>query len=106
MLITPFFLRPPKQRWCSTTSGEFENGSGLPIMVYNVPLLTGTTDYTFKKSKCFSMRDVVHSVKMVAFGGQLGFTILDFCVVQTSRIFAGIDVIAFEAMGRWGGRMD
>ena len=67
-------------------------------MVYNVPLLTGT-EITPQEIKMLSDEDVVHSVK---------WSHLEVSRIHDTRllcgpnfpIFAGIDVIAFEAMTR------
>ena len=81
---------------CLTTSVEFGIGWVYPIMVYNVPLLTGT-EITPQEIKMLSDEDVVHSVK---------WSHLEVSRIHDTRllcgpkfpIFAGIDVIAFEAM--------
>ncbi len=95
MLITPFFLRPPKQDVLNHLR-RVRDRVGLPIMVYNVPLLTGT-EITPQEIKMLSEEDVVHSVK---------WSHLEVSRIHDTRllcgpnfpIFAGIDVIAFEAM--------
>jgi 4-hydroxy-tetrahydrodipicolinate synthase len=95
MLITPFFLRPPKQDVLNHLRRVRER-VGLPIMVYNVPLLTGT-EITPQEIKMLFDEDVVHSVK---------WSHLEVSRIHDTRllcgpdfpIFAGIDVIAFEAM--------
>ena len=95
MLITPFFLRPPKQDVLNHLR-RVRDRVGLPIMVYNVPLLTGT-EITPQEIKMLLDEDVVHSVK---------WSHLEVSRIHDTRllcgpkfpIFAGIDVIAFEAM--------
>jgi dihydrodipicolinate synthase/N-acetylneuraminate lyase len=95
MLITPFFLRPPKQDVLNHLRRVRER-VGLPIMVYNVPLLTGT-EITPQEIKMLCDEDVVHAVK---------WSHLEVTRIHDTRllcgptfpVFAGIDVIAFEAM--------
>lgn len=95
MLMSPFFLRPPKEDVLNHFRRVRER-VGLPIMVYNVPILTGT-EITPQEIKMLSDEDVVHSVK---------WSHLEVSRIHDTRllcgpkfpIFAGIDVIAFEAM--------
>jgi 4-hydroxy-tetrahydrodipicolinate synthase len=95
MLIAPFFLRPPKQDVINHFRTIRER-VGLPIMVYNVPLLTGV-EVTPQEIKTLFDEDVVHAVK---------WSHLEVTRIHDTRllcgpafpIFAGIDVIAFEAL--------
>jgi len=95
MLIAPWFLRPPKQDVLNHFRRVRER-VGLPIMVYNVPLLTGT-EITPQEIRMLAEEDVVHAVK---------WSHLEVSRVHDTRllcrpnfpIFAGIDIIAFEAM--------
>jgi 4-hydroxy-tetrahydrodipicolinate synthase len=95
MLLVPFFLHPPKQDVLNHLRRVREK-VGLPIMVYNVPLLTGV-EITPQELCQLAAEDVVHSVK---------WSHLEVSRIHDTRllcgpdfpIFAGIDVIAFEAM--------
>lgn len=95
MIIVPFFLRPPKQDVLNHLRTIRER-VGLPIMVYNVPLLTGV-EITPHEICMLYKEDVVHAVK---------WSHLEVSRIHDTRllcgpgfpIFAGIDVIAFEAM--------
>jgi len=95
MLLVPFFLRPPRKDVLDHLRRVREK-VGLPIMVYNVPLLTGV-EITPQEIKQLAEEDVVHSVK---------WSHLEVSKIHDTRllcgpnfpIFAGIDVIAFEAM--------
>jgi 4-hydroxy-tetrahydrodipicolinate synthase len=95
MLISPFLMRPPKKDVLNHLRRVRER-VGLPIMVYNVPLLTGI-EITPQEIKMLQDEDVVHAVK---------WSHLEVTRIHDTRllcgpnfpIFAGIDVIAFEAM--------
>ena len=95
MLMMPFVLRPPKADVLNHLRRVREK-VGLPIMVYNVPLLTGV-EITPQEISQLAEEDVVHSVK---------WSHLEVSRIHDTRllcgpgfpIFAGIDVIAFEAM--------
>jgi dihydrodipicolinate synthase/N-acetylneuraminate lyase len=95
MLLAPFLLRPPK-RDVLNHFRRVREAVGLPIMVYNVPLLTGVEITPLEISQ-LAQEDVVHSVK---------WSHLEVSRIHDTRllcgpdfpIFAGIDVIAFEAM--------
>jgi len=95
MLLAPFFLRPPKQDVFNHLRRVRER-VGLPIMVYNVPLLTGV-EITPQEISQLAKEDVVHAVK---------WSHLEVSRIHDTRllcgpnfpVFAGIDVIAFEAM--------
>jgi 4-hydroxy-tetrahydrodipicolinate synthase len=95
MLMVPFVLRPPKQDVLDHLRRVREK-VGLPIMVYNVPLLTGV-EITPQEISQLAEEDVVHSVK---------WSHLEVSRIHDTRllcgpnfpIFAGIDVIAFEAL--------
>src|SRR5215831_21334416 len=95
MLLAPFLLRPPK-RDVLNHFRRVREAVGLPIMVYNVPLLTGV-EVTPQEIDQLAREDVVHSVK---------WSHLEVSRIHDTRllcgphfpIFAGIDVIAFEAM--------
>jgi 4-hydroxy-tetrahydrodipicolinate synthase len=100
MLMVPFVLRPPKQDVLNHLRRVREK-VGLPIMVYNVPLLTGV-EITPQEISQLAGEDVVHSVK---------WSHLEVSRIHDTRllcgpnfpIFAGIDVIAFEAMAAGAG---
>ena len=95
MLITPFFLRPPKQDVLDHLRRVRER-VGLPIMLYNVPVLTGT-EITPQEIQMLFREGVIHSVK---------WSHLEVNRIQDTRllcgprfpIFAGIDPIAFAAL--------
>jgi 4-hydroxy-tetrahydrodipicolinate synthase len=95
MIIAPFFLRPPKQDVINHLRTIRER-VGLPIMLYNVPLLTGV-EITPQEIRKLQEDDVVHAVK---------WSHLEVSRIHDTRllcgpkfpIFAGIDVIAFEAL--------
>jgi len=95
MIISPFFLRPPKQDVINHLRTIRER-VGLPIMLYNVPLLTGI-EITPEEVQQLYEEDVVHAVK---------WSHLEVSRIHDTRllcgpnfpIFAGIDVIAFEAL--------
>jgi 4-hydroxy-tetrahydrodipicolinate synthase len=95
MIIAPFFLRPPKQDVLNHFR-KIRDRVGLPIMVYNVPLLTGVEITPLEIQKLYE-EDVIHSVK---------WSHLEVSRIHDTRllcgpnfpIFAGIDVIAFEAL--------
>ncbi len=95
MLMAPFLLRPPKLDVLNHFRKVRER-VGLPIMVYNVPLLTGV-EITPHEIKMLADEDVVHAVK---------WSHLEVTRIHDSRllcgpmfpVFAGIDVIAFEAL--------
>lgn len=95
MLITPFFLRPPKRDVLNHLRKVRER-VGLPIMLYNVPLLTGV-EITPEEVRMLREEDVVHAVK---------WSHLEVTRIHDTRllcgpsfpIFVGIDVIAFEAL--------
>jgi 4-hydroxy-tetrahydrodipicolinate synthase len=95
MLVLPFFLRPPKQDVLNHLRRVRER-VGLPIMVYNVPLLSGV-ELTPEEISLLAREDVVHAVK---------WSHIEVSRIHDTRqlcgpdfpIFAGIDVIAFEAL--------
>jgi 4-hydroxy-tetrahydrodipicolinate synthase len=61
MLMTPYVLRPPK-RDCFDHLRRVRDAVGLPIMLYIVPVLTGT-DFSADEVKQLADEDVIHSVK-------------------------------------------
>ena len=95
MLMPPFLMRPPKQD-VLTHFRRVRDRVGLPIMVYNVPSHTGV-EVTPEEIKALADDDVVHAVK---------WSHLEASRIHDTRllcgsefpIFAGIDVIAFEAL--------
>jgi len=95
MLVTPFFLRPPKEDVLAHLRTVRER-VGLPIMLYNVPILTGI-EITPREIQTLSEQDVIHSVK---------WSHLEVSRIHDTRllcgpdfpIFAGIDLIAFGAL--------
>jgi 4-hydroxy-tetrahydrodipicolinate synthase len=95
MLMAPHLLGPPKQDVLNHFR-RIREKVGLPIMVYNVPLLTGI-EITPEEIQMLAEEDVVHSVK---------WSHLEVSKVQDTRlfcgndfsIFAGIDIIAFAAL--------
>jgi len=95
MLMAPYMLRPPKQDVLNYFRRVREK-VGLPIMVYNVPVLTGI-EITPEEIQMLAEEDVVHAVK---------WSHTEIAKVQDTRlycgqdlaIFAGIDIIAFAAL--------
>jgi 4-hydroxy-tetrahydrodipicolinate synthase len=95
MLMAPFLLRPPKKDVLEHFRRVREK-VGVPIMVYNVPVLTGV-EITPEEIKTLADEDVVHAVK---------WSHTEVSRIHDTRllcgpdfpIFAGIDVVAFEAM--------
>jgi 4-hydroxy-tetrahydrodipicolinate synthase len=95
MLMPPFLMRPPKQD-VLTHFRRVRERVGLPIMVYNVPSHTGV-EITPEEIKALADEDVVHAVK---------WSHLEVSRIHDTRllcgsefpIFAGIDVVAFEAL--------
>ena len=95
MLMTPFLLRPPKQDVINHFR-RIRDKVGLPIMVYNVPVLTGV-ELTPQDIASLAAEDVVHAVK---------WSHMEIARVQDTRllcgpefaVFAGIDILAFSAL--------
>ena len=95
MLMTPYVLRPPK-RDCFEHLRRVREAAGLPIMLYVVPVLTGT-DFTAAEVHQLAEEDVIHSVK---------WSISDYNRVPETKllcgasfpVFAGNDGIAFSAL--------
>lgn len=95
MLMAPYVLKPPKQDVLNHFR-RVREASGLPIMVYNVPVLTGV-EITPEEIQMLAAEDVVHAVK---------WSHLEIGRVQDTRllcgegfaIFAGIDITAFSAL--------
>jgi 4-hydroxy-tetrahydrodipicolinate synthase len=95
MLMAPIVLRPPKKDVLDHFRKVREK-TGLPIMIYNVPVLTGV-EITPEEIMMLAEEDVVHSVK---------WSHPELSRIQDTRllcgpdfpIFAGIDLIAFGAI--------
>jgi 4-hydroxy-tetrahydrodipicolinate synthase len=95
MLMAPYVLRPPK-RDCFDHFRKVREAVGLPIMLYVVPVLTGT-DFTAAEVQQLAEEDVIHSVK---------WSHPEYNRVPETRvlcgpsfpIFAGNDGIAFSAL--------
>jgi len=95
MLMAPYLLKPPKQDVLNHFR-RIRERVGLPIMVYNVPVLTGI-EITPEEIQALAEDDVVHAVK---------WSHMEIARVQDTRllcgpefsIFAGIDIIAFAAL--------
>src|SRR3990172_2131925 len=95
MLMAPFLLRPPKEDVMNHFRRVREK-VGLPIMIYNVPLLTGV-ELAPPEIQQLAEEDVVHAVK---------WSHVEVARIHDTRllcgpdfpIFAGIDLIAFEAL--------
>jgi 4-hydroxy-tetrahydrodipicolinate synthase len=95
MLMAPFVLRPPKKDVLDHFRRVREK-VGMPIMVYNVPLLTGI-EITPDEIRMLAEEDVIHAVK---------WSHIEVARIHDTRlacgpkfpIFAGIDLIAFEAL--------
>ena len=95
MLMAPYLLGPPKEDVLNHFR-KIREKVGLPIMVYNVPLLTGI-EITPEEIQMLAEEDVVHSVK---------WSHVEVSKIQDTRlfcgkdfsIFAGLDIIAFAAL--------
>jgi 4-hydroxy-tetrahydrodipicolinate synthase len=95
MLMAPYLLRPPKQDVLNHLR-RVHDKVGLPIMVYNVPVLTGV-EITPEEIQMLAAEGVVNSVK---------WSHLEISRIQDTRllcgpdfaIFAGIDITAFSAL--------
>lgn len=95
MLMAPYLLKPPKNDVLNHFRRVREK-VGLPIMVYNVPVLTGI-EITPQEIQMLAAEDVVHAVK---------WSHMEVARVQDTRllcgkdfaIFAGIDILAFSAL--------
>lgn len=95
MLWAPYLLRPPKQDVLNHFR-RIREKVGLPIMVYNVPVLTGV-ELTPHDIAQLASEDVVHAVK---------WSHMEIARVQDTRllcgpgfaVFAGIDILAFGAL--------
>lgn len=95
MLMPPYLLRPPKEDVMNHFR-RIREKVGLPIMVYNVPLLTGV-ELTPADIQILAKEGVVHAVK---------WSHIEVTRIHDTRllcgpdfpIFAGIDLIAFEAL--------
>jgi len=95
MLMAPYMLKPPKQDVLNHFR-RIRDKVGLPIMVYNVPVLTGV-EITPEEIQMLAAEDVVHAVK---------WSHMEIARVQDTRllcgpefpIFAGIDITAFAAL--------
>lgn len=95
MLMAPYLLKPPKRDVLNHFRRVREK-VGLPIMVYNVPVLTGI-EITPQEIRMLAAEDVVHAVK---------WSHMEIARVQDTRllcgndfsVFAGIDILAFSAL--------
>lgn len=95
LIITPYLLRPPK-RLVLEHFRRIHDAVGLPIMIYNVPVLTGI-EISPEELKQLADEGVIHAVK---------WSHLEVSRVHDTRllcgpdfpIFTGIDLIAFEAL--------
>jgi 4-hydroxy-tetrahydrodipicolinate synthase len=95
MVITPYLLRPPK-RDVLDHFRRIREQVGLPIMLYNVPVLTGI-EITPEEVYKLAQEDVIHAVK---------WSHVEVSRVHDTRllcgpefpVFTGIDLVAFEAM--------
>jgi 4-hydroxy-tetrahydrodipicolinate synthase len=95
MLMAPYLLKPPKQDVLNHFR-RIRDKVGLPIMVYNVPVLTGV-EITPEEIQMLAAEDVVHAVK---------WSHMEIAKTQDTRllcgpefpIFAGIDITAFAAL--------
>jgi 4-hydroxy-tetrahydrodipicolinate synthase len=95
MVITPYLLRPPKRDVLDHFRRVRER-VGLPMMLYNVPVLTGI-EITPEEVYMLAQEDVIHAVK---------WSHVEVSRVHDTRllcgpdfpVFTGIDLVAFEAM--------
>ena len=95
MLMAPYLLRPPK-RDVLNYFRQVHEAVDLPVMMYNVPVLTGC-EVTPAELQVLAAEGVIHAVKWShAEVSRIHDTRL-FCGPEF-KIFAGVDVIAFEAL--------
>ena len=95
MVMAPYVMRPPK-RDCFDHLRRVREAVGLPMMLYVVPVLTGT-DFSPAEVQQLAEEDVIHSVK---------WSHSDYNRVPETRllcgpsfpVFAGNDGIAFSAL--------
>lgn len=95
MLMAPFLLKPPRQDVLNHFR-RVRDKVGLPIMVYNVPVLTGI-ELTPQDIQMLAAEDVIHAVK---------WSHMEIARVQDTQllcgpdvaVFAGIDILAFAAL--------
>ncbi len=95
MLMAPYVMRPPK-RDCFDHLRRVREAVGLPIMLYVVPVLTGT-DFTAADVQKLAEEDVVHSVKW-SHPDYNRVPETKFLCGPTFPVFAGNDGIAFSAL--------
>jgi 4-hydroxy-tetrahydrodipicolinate synthase len=95
LVMPPYLLRPPK-RDVLDYFREVRERVGMPVMVYNVPVLTGC-EVTPREIAMLAAEDVVHAVKWSHPEVSRIHDTRLFCG-PAFPIFAGVDVIAFEAL--------
>jgi 4-hydroxy-tetrahydrodipicolinate synthase len=95
MIMPPYLLRPPK-RDVLDYFRRIREAVGLPIMVYNVPVLSNI-ELTPEEIKMLADEDVVHAVK---WSHAKVSRIHDTCLLcgPDFPVFAGIDLIAFGSL--------
>ena len=95
MLIPPYLLRPPK-RDVLDHFRKVREAVGLPIMVYNVPILAGV-ELTPAEIKQLAEEDVIHAVK---------WSHPEISRIQDTKlicrpnfaVFVGIDLVGFSGL--------
>ncbi|MEO8660184.1 MAG: dihydrodipicolinate synthase family protein [Bryobacteraceae bacterium] len=95
MLMAPYLLRPPK-RDVLNYFRQVHAAVDLPVMMYNVPVLTGC-EVTPAELKVLAADGVIHAVKWSHSEVSRIHDTRLFCGPDF-KIFAGVDVIAFEAL--------
>lgn len=95
MLMAPYLLRPPKRDVLNFFRNVRE-AVDLPIMIYNVPVLTGC-EVTPAELRTLAEEGAVHAVKWSHSEVSRIHDTRLFCGPEF-KIFAGVDIIAFEAM--------
>jgi 4-hydroxy-tetrahydrodipicolinate synthase len=95
MLVVPYVLRPPR-RDVMNHFRRIRDRVGLPIMLYNVPVLTGY-EVTPDEVRQLAEEDVIHAVKWSHAEVSRIHNTRALCGPEFP-IFAGIDLIAFGAL--------
>ena len=93
--MAPYVMRPPK-RDCFDHLRRVREAVGLPIMLYVVPVLTGT-DFTAAEVKQLADEDVIHAVKW-SHSDYNRVSETKILCGQSFPVFAGNDGIAYSAL--------
>ena len=95
MLVAPYVLRPPR-RDVMNHFRRVRERVGLPIMLYNVPVLTGH-EVTPDDARQLAEEDVIHAVKWSHPEVNRIDCTRALCGPEFP-VFAGIDLVAFGAL--------